>query len=565
MYHNGNSADSTYRSVVGTNFSTSGVILGNTNHNVQTALGRLTSHRFTELPKLLDLNKVLREATDEYVCQEDRIRACYSVYLANPTDAVFHAEVKPFVKYAEDFLLYLQETNVKDPWKTDTIKNLMHHTFLHYITSLIWAIDHVDDPHPKRDLRMDTLVDLFKGSDPKAMPLAARLWLRKVLYKMKKDEIAKPGKWARMIGDMGVAASLQGFGVTDLLKAYQCRPDNEVRYHEVENFRIYVCKSPDFELMLEVFRELIHPSSQGTFVIFSDDSCASIRFGDEVTFGNLDISGCDSSHGPHIFAQLVATAPLHLQADLQVLVEQCQLPFEVRNVDCPKQKVVFRDKNGHPSLYSGSTLTTCINNFANILIALQCIKDFQAGLITRFSQLAVSAAKVGYVVTIQECNEPEELQFLKHSPLLNSEGERIPVLNLGVLLRSAGVCKGDVPGPKSIHPVIRGAMFTNALLDGMCTTTTCDIDQAMRQQVQGYLPDETMRAFARKHLPYFESVAPPKTAIKPHVIPLESHAKRYGIDPIQFQILVDYIQCSEHLAKIGCPAVDRVLEMDYGL
>jgi len=71
---------------------------------------------------------------------------------------------------------------------------------------------HAGDPHIKRALRIQARTEL-EGT----MQVADRLWLKSVLVKIKREEIAKPGKYPRTIGDLGVAASLQGFIITLLL------------------------------------------------------------------------------------------------------------------------------------------------------------------------------------------------------------------------------------------------------------------------------------------------------------------------------------------------------------
>jgi hypothetical protein len=76
--------------------------------------------------------------------------------------------------------------------------------------------DKFRDPHPKKALRVQCMDELTLAGD-----LEKQITNKSVTYKVKSDEWAKPGKWARGIGDLGVAASLQGAWITEALKTAQ--------------------------------------------------------------------------------------------------------------------------------------------------------------------------------------------------------------------------------------------------------------------------------------------------------------------------------------------------------
>jgi hypothetical protein len=324
---------------------------------------------------------------------------------------------------------------------------------------------HYDDPHPKRDLRIHAYEELIDSGQ-----FHQRLWLRNVTYKLKKDELAKNGKYPRMIGDLGVAASLQGFRLTYFLKTAQ----EQTIF--INGGHIEFMKKPSTEGLTHVFDSLISPVGRFYFVCFSDDSCFSIRHEGRVHIYNVDISSCDASHTKSLFDAFVDLHPLHVKDDARILAEQCALPIKVYDLTSRKRYVKLLPK--YPRLYSGSTITTAINNLASMLIAY----SFSLLDVPTPENVIAAAASVGYVITLEHCRRYEDIQFLKHSPVLTSQGYK-PLLNLGVLLRSTGVCRGDLPGKGDLET--RARAFQHNLLLGMYPRSRFTLIDAMKSISKG--------------------------------------------------------------------------------
>jgi hypothetical protein len=298
------------------------------------------------------------------------------------------------------------------------------------------ASEHYADPHPKRDLRIEAWVEAHLNG-----MVGERLWLRKgcVKYKLKKDEVAKPTKPGRAIGDFGVAASLQGFCLTGRLKNAMADDDiiiGDARYRFV--------KKPDFETLNDTFEKLRDPPEKHFFVYFSDDSCYARRLPDgTVASYNVDISKCDASHTEETFDLLTSLLPKHAQDDCQLLTDQCKADIEVALPEVFGSKRKLRLSPSGARLYSGSTLTTIINNLANLLVASQLVgcKSHEP------KELVAAVAQCGYCVTLDLNEIHEDTQFLKNSPVwCRDEGRYVSILNLGVLLRTSGRARGDIPG-----------------------------------------------------------------------------------------------------------------------
>lgn len=503
--------DGAYRTLFGPCCAHNGLIYGDSDANVRLAFRRLTAVRKPERPGY-DLQ--LTRNQEEFFTNEtefiDRLRDIYSGALHS-----FHS---------------IEEA----------------------------ALEHHDDPHIKRALRVQAWEDLNESGER-----FYRLWLKKVLYKMKRDEIAKPGKVPRMIGDLGVAASLQGFVLTKLLKVAQ---DENPLW--VNGGTIAFCSTPAIDRLQGVFDNLLSPQGKFYMVYFSDDSCFSFRHRGRVRYYNLDISKCDASHGPRMFEALIKITPPHLREYMEILVEQCKLPIEIRSKSNPKNKVKGSFKN--PTLFSGSTLTTLINNLANTFIGL-CLsravqeledRDYEDEELAAYFE--AHAEKCGYIVTGFKgddlCRKPEDIQFLKYSPVLDIDGTYRPVLNLGVLLRASGTCRGDLPGSKRQTIESRAREFQFALLQGMYPRTTFPFLETMKDSTGRHTNDKAVRRINNR-LQYRID----ETASAPvHHFSDEDVLRRYDLTPLEYTELREFSRATtfEHTSSTF---ITKILKTDYGL
>lgn len=395
--------DRRYRTCFGPAVAHSGVIYAVSDHNVRLAMRRLTKKRE---PDITGFHEFLFGSQSHYM-------ECYGDFVGKLA-ALYYP-------HFADFTDYLTE-----------------------------AREHHADPHPKKALRVEAYRNLV---DTGAM-WTWEVWILKaVTGKMKPNEYAKPDKVGRMIGDFGTPASLLGFRAAEFLK--------EAQFIEPIHFLggvMEFCKSPDPIKLAQIFEKLRDPPGRFYFVYFSDDSCLSVRVDGKVEMYNLDISSCDGSHGPSIWAAFQLLFPVRMRPCAAMLVKQCMYPFRVHSVSDMRNIVELTPKQ--PTLYSGATITTALNNFASCIFmsSIARLGDFSA------DGICFGAAVAGYSITVQRCETYHDLQFLKHSPVLDVTGRLVPLLNLGVLARLSGVCNGDLPGAGNLRE--RAACFQGALLNG---------------------------------------------------------------------------------------------------
>jgi hypothetical protein len=361
-----------------------------------------------------------------------------------------------------------------------------------------------------------------------------------------KYEQAKPGKKMRMIMDLGVPASLRGAWLTDMLKIAQ-----EAVELENNNFRFMFCKMPTYSRLKQIFDEMA-VCDRPLFVYFSDDSCLAVRINGRIKWFNLDISSCDASHTRALFDLLVFLFPDHMRDDIRALVKQCQTRLIVKSTTDPTKNLVLVPLE--PRLYSGSTLTTAINNLANLLIGLaisECL-DFDV------ATLDAAIRGAGYIVTgLKPLDVFEDVQFLKHSPTLDRNGEYQPILNLGVLLRATGSCDGDVPGRGPLRP--RCETFQSQVVSGMYPRVITPVVDNMLSAVTDYglfSDDKAQRVYSLKAI---EETGDPIL-----YVPTESFAARYRLTPLDLSELIDYSNL-KYGQFYNAPCLQKILSCDYGL
>lgn len=416
---------------------------------------------------------------------------------------------------------------------------------------LVEAEDHYDDPHAKRSLREQAWKELFETGD-----MSAPLWCEYVTYKLKKDEWAKPGKEPRMIGDLKVPASLQGFMVTKYLKQAM-----EEDIHHKDGV-LHFCAKPNHDDLQSVFEELRQPTKRVYMAYFSDDSCVAIRTGDEILRYNMDIQSCDASHTAMLFHAFVNLARGPAAENLRVLVNQLRVPMRVYDLSRPargpgKRYALFKRKGNEPTLYSGSTITTTINNLANILIGKSII-DCGA----RSPEDIIRAAKAaGYIVTLTKCKILEDLQFLKHSPVRDVHGVYRPLMNLGVLLRTIGTAKGDVPGRAKVPFLDRCRAFDRGLLQGLYPHSSFPFVDRKKHVVAGVAKrlDKQVNKRIGRLLEYRVGTTSAATFYSTDVY------RRYRLTAGEIGVMDDEIATAPFNSFHSCKAVSKILDLDYGL
>lgn len=364
----------------------------------------------------------------------------------------------------------------------------------------------------------------------------------------------------RGIGDLGVnRTNATAFAFESLKKAM------EGEYtHGYYTFRFV--SSPDIEELRDVFDRMAQvPPGHVYFVFFSDDGIIGVHCADGVMWFNTDLKQCDGSHFTpflDMVEQFLTTDPHGLDnpyaRDIRKAYGYLASDMEVRNKYNRKEKVQYKFTSKR--MYSGFAGTTITNNFANLFIGfcLQ-IRVPHPGLLTKseFKEaFEFAAADAGYICHLQICEHFEDLQFLKHSPVLSDNAEYIPTMNLGTYMRGFGTFYGDLPA--------RGSYFE---------TSRAFVSDVVESRL-GWGNHEFNRAFHHlvvKHGVKFQETAAYGAVFrgKRHgtmrdYIPLSSLCVRYRCTITELTSLVNLISVAQVGDAVEHPLVKKIHDFDYG-
>lgn len=407
-------------------------------------------------------------------------------------------------------------------------------------------------PHAKRKLRMSTAAEVRSlgnnfGDDDKC-----------VKYKKKDGEILGANK-KRGIGDLGCMRTDATAYIMDSIKESWDVP------FAIGNATIEFVKSADKRRLKQVFLQLLNPPRNTFYFAYhSDDSCVGAHCKDGIIYFNGDIKACDGSHRTALFDVLEkflsithglpnVHAPALTRA-FKYLRSKLVLHYHVDKL----QKVYYEFLTMR--LYSGSTLTTIINNFANLLIALELeLLAPNPGSMSReeFKAAYVTAGEnVGYILKQQTCTCTEHLQFLKHSPTL-VDGEIVPWMNLGTYTRGFGTFDGDIP-----HKRGKYKEAARNFISGVVRSRLNWGNHAFNDAFHHLLIEESEHKSRISQILDAE-VAKSIGEAGPR-IPLDALARRYNCSPTELEELCHYISMSSIADLIWLPVVGRLYDVDYG-
>jgi hypothetical protein len=313
-----------------------------------------------------------------------------------------------------------------------------------------------------------------------------------------------------------------------------------------------------------VFERLIDPPGRFTFVYFSDDSCLAIRTqAGKILRFNVDISSCDASHTKALFDAYVRIHPERLQADARKLVRQCEQPITVVDLNNKRRKVCLKPLE--PRLYSGSTITTAINNLACQLIGLA----ISEATINCKEDVVAAAEKAGYIVTCIDCEDWHQLQFLKHSPVYDTTGSLQPLLNIGVLLRLSGTAKGDFVGCKGESMKTRVDRQQSGLLQGAYPRAHFPLINRMKKCCEGGDTKKLSAKTARQLQAAIESRLELKVSFsgdEGHFsVSSEEVYKRYLLTPLEIAQMDYDFALMGYGGHYASSATNKIFLTDYGL
>lgn len=381
---------------------------------------------------------------------------------------------------------------------------------------------------------------------------------RECAIKFKKTETLEVGKKKRVTADLRTMSSLVGGYLMPYVKDAFAVPFDD-------GFaRAAFISSPSGGVLTAAFERLISGERDVECIYYSDDSCYAIRCVEEdgtesVLLINADISACDGSHFDEVFdtAQGIMSGVASVATVAELIFDQLAWDMRLDTVDGRRQ--VFRPT--YRRLYSGSVLTTYINNVANMVIFLSVDAAYKEHKRVHgkpptkaqaIKMLEDSAARAGYIVTANVCECYEDVQFLKRSFSI-VDGNVVPWLNLGVWFLKFGTTDGDLSGSSKVALAERARQHNAGVVLG-------------RRHDGDHLIND---AFKRAHpvragdlpivLDYHGGVASSGR------IPVEALARRYRLTNGDLEGLAEVVSGGRVGLAVVSRVVDRIVEVDYGI
>lgn len=278
-------------------------------------------------------------------------------------------------------------------------------------------------------------------------------------------------------------------------------------------------------------------------VYFSDDGFVfAVNKDLSTSIYETDISGCDASNGVAIFMLLHSIIErLSGVESADALVSQCSRGFKLLNPSC-RDEYVKMDLLTYFE-YSGSVLTTALNNIASMFIfceAYQCILD---GVEDIGEALVKGATRGGWTVTCDKRDDLNDVSFLKRS-----YNGSYSYLNFGCILRSLGIIRGVATAEKFGLTPSEYKTFSDAELfeihlkqrvDSLVNEPASDLTNALRCRV-GYPTQHVLISYEDLH-------------------------KRYRFTEIDYVSLCLSLEKLKFGDCISCPACHAIMRKDYGV
>jgi len=412
-------------------------------------------------------------------------------------------------------------------------------------------------PHAKKQLRVSIVnKQQFAG---------VATQLAKPEAKIKKDELAKPGKAARLFVTYGDGAMQQN-EIPEIVKVI-LNGEHEFRlsYKDEDVYcRIFVFSKPapgDLDQVLEIVCDNLIVSNFMISLIFSDDCCVIAAKDGHLTMCNVDISSNDAGKDMMQFGMVHAlTTAIHSDS-ADVLIEAFMLPVIVNSSTRGGPCISV---SGAPFMGSGHVYTTIMNHCDSLAIQTATFGYFFSSPHTTLAAAVdLGGAAVGQLLTCEECTSLENLQFIKHSPTRLRGGQYVFLPNVSAFMKSFISVRGDLEA-KHLGLSVQAFRFL---------TDAQRFDMLGYQRVQSwchYPSGRIIDAF-RARFPPVKVSALDVVEHLPHTdnsifhIDESSFNSRYDLSDIEVDALVADISALAVGDELTSTAVAKIYNTDYAL
>jgi len=393
--------------------------------------------------------------------------------------------------------------------------------------------------HPKKAIRM---------SAAKMMKEKGALYYaqsKTSTMQVKKFEWMKDGKSPRIIINLGIEAAMLG---SYMLSRYKHMLEEPITTPFLD---LRFIPNPSIQRLTTTFQDVMDNKKSVVARCFSDDATLSFRCNTGIVMLNMDLVQCDASVGTPLFEFFRDTFSGNSRVVAENLIKQCVSPIIVPNPHRPHERFKIRPRRH--VMYSGSVCTTAIDTLANFIIFSKFAQQHSL-LHTKeeaLERLENCAYQCGFLVEVTICERYNELQFLKHSPAFDKQGNLTSILNIGVILRMLGQCVGDVVGRRTKTLEQRCLEFDAGLVAGLIHSGDHELLTILRAK------------YPRARPRYNSYIVKTESGTTSPVGGEEVYS-RYGLAEVEYLELLSALRERRFGAVIRTPASDKILALDYG-
>jgi len=424
--------------------------------------------------------------------------------------------------------------------------------------------------HIKKKLRQSYVDGVLLHEDTDVM-------VRRMECKIK-NELAKVGKVPRFFVSYNEGCMYSNY-LPEFVKI--CVDGSHFASISGVDIEVYIMAKPRDGVLDSLFNMMISHRSTNDKIfvaVYSDDSVYSgCVNGTPFTF-NVDISSCDASNRELVFGLTHALMCKFCVSEATGLVQQCCKPLEIVNPADAGEKLKLSLL--HPFEGSGSVLTTILNHTASYLIAMSFLYNIALNYTDinseeHVSQILVeSAGMTGHLVTTETIVQDgdvtfELIQFLKHSPILGTDGLYHSCINMGCLLRSLG----------SVDGTMHAEMLGWDQLRFNMSTYSERMDTFVSNVVMGYKHEPSnpiLTALRNRFNSHTTSVIQSdKSAVRTIGVMRETFAhwtcdeesfkRRYSLSNAELEELINQIAHIQVGQIYSSEAISKIYKQDYGL
>lgn len=398
-----------YRSAYGYLFAHTGVILDMSDYNLSQGLTRLTCCIFPEPHRGYPLE------TNEY-------------------DTMLRENQRNWIRENETALQRVMEQRGPIIYEHD------HDTMREKLT---------EEPHEKQAGRKE---DYKRGVEEGDAYRDAHIDAAEV--KGKAGETSKWRKYQRVIVNPGIAASLQTVPTAKVIKKWK---DDKPVYNNGVKF-IFLASPNPTRVAVELLE--IWNGTTGHILAFSDDAIVAIKIAGKRRIFNVDFSTNDASYTDSFFEWFFRAHKID-ERTRRAIRGQIKANMVLFSRD-KRRQIHLQPLESY--LQSGIGITSEVNTSGHE----HAFFEISNSHFETVDDLESAFERTGHKVTLEECYEISDLQFLKMSLAMDTKGVYRAVLNAGVIFRASGVCRFDLPGRGDIAK--RAEDFQQTLINGLTST-----------------------------------------------------------------------------------------------